>query len=88
MLVIILRERFCNLNTRLHSKPQHVILNCKCERMRESYNYFMTEIGWYRLSPFITPSDILFAIFDVCPFQLMYSFIVLSRKLNVVTGVD
>ena len=87
LLVIILRARFCNLNNLLHSKPQHVIPNCKCERMRESYINFMTEIGRYLLSLFITPRvrDILFAIFDVCAFQLMYSFIVIPRKLNVVT---
>ena len=47
----------------------------------------MTEIGRYLLSLFITPRvrDILFAIFDVRAFQLMYSFIVIPQKLNVVT---
>ena len=55
--------------------------------MRESYINCMTEIGRYLLSLFITPRvrDILFAIFDACAFQLMYSFIAMSRKLNVVT---
>ena len=84
LLVIILRARFCDLNNLLHSKPQHVIPNCKCERMRESYINFMTEIGRYLLSLFITPRvrDILFAIFDVCAFQLMYSFIVIPQKIK------
>ena len=87
LLVIILRARFCNLNNLLFSKPQHVIPNCKCERMRESYINFMTEIGRYLLSLFITPRvrDILLAIFDVCAFQLMYSFFVIPQKLNVLT---
>ena len=87
LVVIFLRVRFCNLNNLLHSKPQHVIPNCNCERMRDSYINFMAEIGRYLLSPFITPRvrDILFAIFDVCALQLMYSFIVIPIKLNVVT---
>ena len=83
----IVFARFCNLNDLLHSKPQHVIPNGKCERMRKSYINFMTEIGRYLLSLFITPRvrDILFAIFDVCAFQLTYLFIVIPRKLNIVT---
>ena len=47
----------------------------------------MTEIGRYLLSLFITPRvrDILLAIFDECALQLINSFIVSPRKLNVVT---
>ena len=47
----------------------------------------MTEIGRYLLSLFITPKvrDILLAIFEVCALQLINSFIVSPRKLNVVT---
>ena len=47
----------------------------------------MTVIDRYLLSLFITPSvrDILLAIFEVCVLQLMNSYIVIPRKLNVVT---
>ena len=55
LLVIILSAHFCNLNNLLHSKPQHVILNCRCDRIKESYISFMTEIGRYLLSLFIMP---------------------------------
>ena len=76
LLVIILSARFCNLNNLLHSKPQHVIPNCRCDRIKESYISFMTEIGRYLLSLFITPRvrDILLAIFEVCALQLTNSF--------------
>ena len=44
LLVIILSARFCNFNNLLQSKPQHVIPNCRCDKIKESYISFMTEI--------------------------------------------
>ena len=67
LLVIILGARFSNLNNLLRSKRQHVILNCKCARMRESYINYMTEIGRYLLSLFITPRVRYF----ICNFRCM-----------------
>ena len=54
---------------------------------KESYISFMTEIGRYLLSLFITSRVryILLAIFEECALQLINSFIVSPRKLNVVT---
>ena len=87
LLIIILSAGFCNLNNLLHSKLQHVIQNCRCDRIKESYISYMTEIGRYLLSLFITPRvrSILLAIFKVCALQLTNSFIVSPRKSNVVT---
>ena len=85
--VRIRRARFCSLNILSHSKPQHDIPNCKCERTRESYISFIAENGRYRFNLFITPSvrDILLAILAECERQLRNSLIVNPRKLNSFT---
>ena len=67
---------FCSFDIRSHSKPQFVIPNWRCERIKESYINFMAEKGKYHFSLFITPNvrDILLAIF-VCEFQFIFSFL-------------
>ena len=87
LFVIIRRARFCNLNILSHSKPQHVIPNCKWESTSESYINFIADVGRYLLSRFIMPNvrEILFAIFDGWELQFMNSFIVSPKKLNSVT---
>ena len=59
--------RFCSFDTRSNSKPQFVIPNWRCERIKESYINFMGEKGKYRFTLFITPNvrDILLAYFCV-----------------------
>ena len=48
-----------------HSKPQFVIPNWRCERIKESYINLIAEMGKYRFSLFITPRvlEILLAFF-------------------------
>ena len=55
------RARFCSFDMGSHSKPQFVIPNWRCKRIKESYINFMAEKGKYRFSLFITPNvrDIL-----------------------------
>ena len=60
LLVTILNARFCSLVNLLHSKPQHVILNCMCDRIGESYISFIREKGKYLF---------LFAAYFLAQFQ-------------------
>ena len=58
---------FCSFDMHSHSKPKFVILNWRCERIKESYINFMAEKGKYHFSLFITPNvcDII-SNFFVC----------------------
>ena len=85
--VIMRRARFCSFDMRSHSKPQFVIPNWRCERVKESYINSMAERGKCRFRLFITPNvrGNLLAIFWVCDFQSIRPFTVNPRKLNSVT---
>ena len=84
LFVIMRRARFCSLNILFHSKPQHVIPNCRWDKIKESYMSFKAENGRYLFSLFIIPNvrEILLAIFAECELQFMNSFIVKPRKLK------
>ena len=84
LFVIMRRARFCSLNILFHSKPQHVIPNCRWDKIKESYMSFMAENGRYLFSLFIIPSvrEILLAIFAECELQFINSFMVKPRKLK------
>ena len=73
LFVIMRRTRFCSLNILFHSKPQHVIPNCRWDKIKESYMSFMAENGRYLFSLFIIPSvrEILLAIFAECELQFI-----------------
>ena len=77
------KSPFCSFDMHSHSKPQFLISNWRCERIKESYIKFMAEKGKYRFSLFIKPHvhDILLAIFCVCEFQLyIRSLLILENK--------
>ena len=84
LFVIMRRARFCSLNILFHSKPQHVIPNCRWDKIKESYMSFKAENGRYLCNRFIIPNvrEILVAIFAECELQFMNSFIVKPRKLK------
>ena len=78
------RARFCSLNILFHSKPQHVIPNCRWDKIKESYMSFMAENGRYLFNLFIIPNvrEILFAILAECVLQFINSLMVEPRKLK------
>ena len=84
LFVIMRRARFCSLNILFHSRPQHVIPNCRWDKIKKSYVSFMAENGRYLFSLFIIPSvrEILLAIFEECELQFINSFMVKPRKLK------
>ena len=84
LFVIMRRARFCSLNILFHSKPQHVIPNCRWGKIKEPYMSFKAENGRYLFSLFIIPNvrEILLAIFAECELQFMNSFIVKPKKLK------
>ena len=84
LFVIMRRARFCSLNILFHSKPQHVIPNCRWDKIKQFYMSFMAENRRYLFNLFIIPNvrEILFAILAECVLQFINSLMVKPRKLK------